>query len=355
MFQDRAWYSVDTRGQRPNSLWHSEIDEPESAPAAYEIVLQENTADPDAIVSIAPFANALLAIQSRHLYRIQYVSQPIIDASVTLVARRGVLNSKCWDAYDGVLFAADSYGMYAFDGSRLEPISVPVDDYWREQKIDFSKSKHFHVAVNPNDRVARFYYCRATDGTFPTRALCYCIATQTWWEEEYAQSVTASTHLAISGRRTAIAGGQGKFLRPAGNTPDATAAGSTAAVSYSVQFGNQALATEASRDISVLYTPTAETLNLRLHYNGSTTPRANAVDVARGDGWVNAQGGTAAALDMRADRSSLGAAPGFATVRYFGRVDDKSAGGDKHVSLALAGQRSTGDVRIHAVTINGAR
>jgi hypothetical protein len=355
MFQDRAWYAVDTRGERPNSLWHSEIDEPESAPAAYELVLQESTADPDNLVSIVPFANSLLAIQSRHLYRLQYVAQPIIDASVTLVARRGALNSKCWDVYDGVLFAADSYGLYAFDGSRMEPISVPVDDYWRDRKIDFSKLKHFHVAVSPNDKVVRFYYCRTADGTFPTRALCYCIATQAWWEEEYAQSVTASAHLPLSGRRTLLSGGQGQFLRPAGSTPDVTAAGSSAPVSYVVQFGNQALINEPARDVSLLYTPSDAELQLRLHYNSATTPRANAVDVSRGDGWKVTQGSTAAVLDMSLDRSSLGDAPGFATARYFGRVDDKSSGGDKHLSIALAGQRTTAEVKVHAITVNGVR
>lgn len=355
MFQDRAWYSVDTRGERPNSLWHSEIDEPESAPAAYELVLQENTAEPDAIVAIVPFSNALLAIQSRHLYRIQYVAQPIIDASVTLAARRGVLNARCWDVYDGILFAADSYGLYAFDGSRLDAVSVPVDDYWRDGKIDFSKAKYFHVAVNPNDRVVRFFYCQATDSTYPTRALCYCLATQAWWEEQYAQSVTGSCHVAVNGRRTALFGGQGQFIRGGGPVADATAAGSTQSVAYQVRFANYALSNEPSRDVSLLYTPSDNDVQVRLHFNGSATPRPNAVDVSRGDGWSYAQGSTAAVLDMSLDRSSLGNAPGFSAARYFGRVDDKSAGGDKHVAVALAGTQAGSQVKVHAITINGAK
>lgn len=351
MFQDRAWYTVDSRGERPNSLWHSEIDEPESAPEAYELVLQESHADPDAIVAIAPFGGALIVLQSRHLYRIQYVAQPLLDGSVTLVAYRGVLTSRCWDIYDGVMFAADSYGLYAYDGGAVDAISAPVDDYWRDGKIDFSKSKYFHVAVNPNDRVVRFYYCTASDGQYPPRALCFCLSTRAWWEETYPEPVTSAAHLPLGGKRQYIVGGAGDFYKPATAGLDP----GNAAIDYSVQFGNYALVNEPARDVGVLYTPTNENLQLRLHYNGSTAPRPNAVDVSRGDGWVLPQGSTQATLDMRSDRSSLGTAPGMATARYFGRVDDKSAGGDRHLSIGLAGQRATtgSNVQLHAVTVNG--
>jgi hypothetical protein len=351
MFQDRAWYSVDARGEKPNSLWHSEIDEPESSPAAYELVLQENQADPDALVAIVPFGSSLLAIQSRHIYRIQYVSQPLLDASVTLAGYRGVLTPRCLDVYEGVMFAADSYGLYAFDGSRVDPISTPVDDYWRDGRIDFSKTSTYHVAVNPNERVVRFHYCQPGDGANPTRALCFCIATRAWWEETYPQPITSTVQVPIGGKRQAIVGGSGGFLKPAKNTAEAGGA----AIPYSVQFGNYAFDNDNSRDVSVLYRPTDASLRLELRYNGSTAPRSNAVDVSRGDGWSMAAASTAAVLDMRADRSPLGQAPGLATARYFGRADDKSAGADRHLSVGLSGDKAStaADIRLHAIAVRG--
>lgn len=349
MFQDRAWYTCDSTGEKPNSLWHSEIDEPESAPSAYELILQENASDSDSIVAMVPFGSMLLIFQSRHLYRLQYVSQPLIDASMLLTAYRGALNARCVDVYDGVAFVADSFGMYAFDGQSSEAISVPVDNYWRDGTIDFSKSKYFHVSITPNDRVVRFHYCQSGDGIYPTRALCFCIATKAWWEEVYDQPVGASSKLSLLGRMTPVFGGNGQVLKA---DPAAQDSGTTP-ISYEYRSGNFRMVSEASREIGVLYRPTATTANLelRLHYNGSSSPRPNAIASDRGEGVTTVQGSTSALLDMRADRSALGTAPGYATARYSGRVDDRSAGGDKHAAIAVAGQGQ--NVVLYGVTMGG--
>lgn len=358
VFQDRAWYSADSRGEKPNSLWHSEIDEPESSPSAYEIVLQENVADSDAIVALVPFGGMLLVFQSRHLYRLQYVSQPLIDASVSLVAYRGVLNPQCVAVFDGVAFAADSYGLYAFDGSSQDTLSVPVDNYWRDGIIDFSKSAAFHVAVNPNDRVVRFYYCRSGDGALPTRALCFSLATKAWWEESYAQDIGAAAVVAVGGKSRYIAGGAGQILRNSDASLDAVTESGTAPIPYEFRSGNYVLVNAPDRSVGVLYRPTAVSsdLQVRMHYNGSSSPRSNAVQSDRGDGFVTETGSTAAVLNMRSDRSALGTAPGYAMARYAGRVDERSGGGDKHIAVAIAGTRATSgaDVVVYGVTLNGA-
>jgi hypothetical protein len=356
MFQDRAWYSVDTTGAKPNALWHSEIDEPESAPSAYEMVLQENAMDSDAIVALVPFGTALLIYQSRHIYRLQYVSQPLIDGSMTLVAYRGALNARCVAVFEGVAFAADSYGLYAFDGNSQDTVSVPVDNYWRDGIIDFTKSKTFHVSVNPNDRVVRFHYCRSTDGTHPTRALCFSLATKAWWEETYSQPVTASGVVAISGKLRHIYGADGNLLRESVGNVDAVTTSGTTGIPYEFRSGNYALVGDESRQVGILYKPTSVTseLQVRLHYNGSSSPRNNAISSDRGEGFATTLGSSAAVLDMRSDRSALGAAPGYATARYSGRADDMSAGGDKHVAVAVAGTKAaTADVVLYGISLGG--
>lgn len=351
MFQDRAWYAVDSSDMLPNSLFYSEIDEPESVPAANELVVQENTGVPDRIVALIPLGGYLLIAQQSHLYRLSYVAQPVIDASLILVGYRGILNSACCDVMGGVAFIVDSVGMYAFDGNREEALSVAVDDYWRENVIDFSKASQFHVRCDLASRTVRFFYCKASDSA-PSRALCYCLATEAWWEEEYPSAVTATCPVALSAKRTVVAGtAAGTFLKPAGIDD------SGIGIPYTFRTGAMALSNaDTSRSVDVLYDPTLSdsTLNLGLHYNNSPAPRANAISTDRGSGFVVTQGSTAAQLNLKRSRSSLADATGHARAYYSGRVEDKSSGGDRHVSVALSGTQS-GSSPDDAVTVYGVR
>lgn len=337
MFQDRAWYAVDTLGLRPNALLYSEIDEPESVPEENELVVQENSATPDKVVALAPLGPALLVVQRSHIYKLMYVAQPIIDASITLVSYRGALHERCWAVMSGVAFLADSNGMYAFDGQGEEAISAPVDDYWRDGIIDFSKADKFHVSADFLSKVVRFHYCRSADSQ-PVRALCYCVATKAWWEETYPTARTASS-LSLLGNRwvqvNATAGGT--LLKESGLSDSGTS------IDYQYRSGPMPLDAGPSRSVGVVYkpTPSRNDLNLSLHYNNSSSPRENAISTDRGSGFVSSQAGTAAVLDMSQTRSALGEANGFARAYVAGRRDDRSAGGDRHMAVALAGTQSS--------------
>lgn len=350
MFQDRAWYAVDTTGLRPNSLLFSEVDEPESVPDANELVIQENTGDPDKVVALVPLGAYLLVAQQSHLYRLSYVAQPVIDASLVLAGYRGALNSRCWCVMGGVAFIADSVGLYAFDGNSEEALSVAVDNYWRDRIIDFSKSDKFHVQADQPSRVVRFFYCKSSDSE-PVRALCYSVATKAWWEETFAAAVTANCPAMRAGRMEPI-------VLDAGGEIRTQAASSPEAVPYSIRTGPLQLVNErGSRQIGILYDPTTNdsTLNLRLHYNNSPTPRANAVASDTGTGFTTQAGATAAQLNLKRSRSALGDATGSATARYAGRVAPDSSGGDKHIAVALDGTQGSADlIRIHSISLEGA-
>lgn len=350
MFQDRAWFAVDTSGVRPNSLLYSEIDEPESVPPENELVLQENTLEPDKIVGMIPLGGQLLVAQSTHLYALTYVAQPILDASLLLVAYRGMLNSHCGDVMGGLAVMADSYGMYAFDGSSAEAISAPVDDYWRDGIIDFSKSSQFHVRADSATMTVRFYYCKSADAA-PIRALCYCFATKAWWEEAYSVPVSATCRSQISNKNIILSGTTGgQFLKSAGLND------SGSAIPYQMRTGNLALVNEnGDRAVGLVYRPTVSDslLNIGLHYNNSPTPRANAVAADVGAGFSTTLGSTASVLNMNKARSPLGESSGFAQAHYSGRVDDRSAGSDRHVALAVSGEQSTDSVALYAIRMSG--
>lgn len=352
-FQDRAWFAVNTDGTQPNTLLFSEVDEPESVPDVNEVILQENTGVQDRITAIIPFGAMLIIGQSSHIYKLQYVQQPIIDASVMLVGYRGILNKRCWSSLEGVLFCVDSYGMYAFDGSSIEPVSAAIDDYWRTSVIDFSKAKNFFVHADTASRVVRFHYCKSSDGNVPSRALCYCLATKSWWEESYGQQVGATAAVAINGKQTMIAGLQSGGLAKMGyGLTDFTTSGTTG-VGYQLRTPPMLIVNSQDRKIGVLYSPSSTTsgLTVRVHYNNSSTYRPNAVQSDRGDGTVAYPGGVV--IDMRRDRSALGQSTGYSTVRYSGRASDMSSGGDRHLAIDLSGTQSADPVSIHSVTVAG--
>jgi hypothetical protein len=347
MFQDRAWFAVDTSGERPNSLLYSEVDEPESVPPENELVLQENTQEPDKIVGLIPLGSQLLVVQSSHMYALSYVAQPVIDASMILVAYRGMLNPQCGDVLSGVAVLADSYGIYSFDGSNAEAISVAIDNYWRDNIIDFSKSSQFHMRADSATMTVRFFYCRSTDSA-PVRALCYCIATKAWWEETYPVAVTASCHSVVGSKSAVLTATQtGAFLKQSGLTD------SGAAIQYKFRTGNLEIVNEPTRAVSLLYKPTNTTsaIDLALHYNNSSSPRPNAVLNDQGAGFI--AGATVATLNMSKTRSALGDASGMATAPYSGRIDDRSAGADRHIAVDLAGEQSADGVVLYSIRASG--
>jgi hypothetical protein len=352
MFQDRAWYAVDTIGARPNALMYSEIDEPESVPTENELLLQENVTEKDEITALIPLGPQLVVAQKNHLYKLTYVAQPILDASFMLSAHRGVLHNRCWGILSGVAFLVDSQGMYAYDGSQVDAISVPVDNYWRDRIIDFSKSASFHVHADTVAKVIRFYYCRTGD-SLPVRALCFCVATKAWWEETYPAAVTTACNVVINGRREQINGTAGGAWKKHSGLAD-----EGNAIAYEYRSGPMPLVNEqGDRSVTILYQPTSDNteLQLRLHYNGSSSPRANAITTDRGVGFTTTGGSTQAVLNMNRQRSALGDATGEARAHYAGRVDDRSSGGDRHVAVALGGtQAATAPVTIYGISVSGA-
>jgi hypothetical protein len=271
-----------------------------------------------------------------------------------LVAYRGVLNSRCWDVMGGVAFIADSYGIYVFDGQTDQPISVPVDNYFRDGIIDFSKSSQFFVRADLATKVVRFFYCNSTDSA-PSRALCYSVTTKAWWEETYATPLTAAAPYAVSSQQgVAYAAPGAGFVRMSGYSDNGTA------IPYSFRSGNMAIANEEGRQaVSVVYTPTAgdAPLSLSRYFNGSDTPRSNAVASDRGDGFVPTAPGSASVLNMKLTRSALGDASGVARAMFYGGNEERAGGADRHVAISVAGTQSSSanTPALHTVIVEGVK
>jgi hypothetical protein len=349
-FQDRMWYACDNTKAKPNSLYFSEIDEPESVPLVNEVVIQENSRGTDAVVALIPFGESLLVAQRRHLYQMSYNALPIVDARISVLGARGALNDRCWDTFGDVAAIADSSGIYTVSGGSITPISDPIKNYWQDGIIDLSKAELFSLVYDGTQSVLRFYHLATGDsGSAPTRALCFSLVTNTWWMETYNHTVTAEADIIHSGANTyAHATYDGVILRPAGVTDRGTA------VPYSFKTGALALNKDADRSIRFVYTPTAgsETLSVAVEYNNSGTARGNAIVLTNYNGFEVSQGG-AATLDLSSTRSALGAATGHARLRFSGRFDDNSVGTDRHIAISMSGSQTSHRVTVHGVAVGG--
>lgn len=373
MFQDRAWYGVDNASRvfsgtpgagvdppdERNTLYFSEIGEPESVPETNQLVLQNNIRSEDSITALMPFGGGMVIFQNRHAYRMTYSSQPIQDASVQLLCQRGCLNQRCWDVHDGVAYVVDGIGMYALEGGSAVSLSDVVEPLWSSGTINLASSTWFFVRVDPVTRIVRFFYNES--GTYPDRALCYHPVTKAWWVEQFAQRISSSECVSTGGRyRAVVSGESGGVMVLDSGAQDITAAGGSQTIACSYRSGNFALSADGnSRSVRVLYKPdtpgdgATSYLTLGLHYNNSSTARPNAVATSRGTGFTT-DAAQNAVLDMSKTRSQLGDATGYAVASFAGRVDDKSAGGDRHLAIALSTTRTgTNPAVLYGAAIEG--
>lgn len=221
-FQDRHFYGVDTSGEELNSIFFSEVDEPESVPPENEIVLQQNARDADSVRAIIPYGNTLLVMQARHAYSLTFSKQPLLDAQVTPIGYRGCLNQRCWEIHDGVCYVLDQYGIYSVTPQgAIQAISDQIENLFREA-IDFSTARWNFVTVDPKHQVLRAFVAFKEDSSqgYPTAALCYSLDSKTWWVERYPARVTCGTNVRMSNSdfRCVYGGTAGAYLLDEGRS-----------------------------------------------------------------------------------------------------------------------------------------
>lgn len=354
-----------------NRIIYSEVDEAESvvydAAIAAEnnvggggyinaIGIQENTGDDDEITGLMPYGFALWVLKERHLYRITFSKQPNLEAGVIMVASRGCLNQRSWVMHDGLAYLMDSSGIYAFDTNSVEPISMPIQNLWREQTIDLSKSKWFFAGVDPNEEVVRFYvsYVGDTEDR-PKRALCYHIRFKGWWVESYPWQLGGATKADIESSERLLVGGteDAVYVSGEGFTDNGTT------ISYAWRSGKFSLPSNAnnqSRALEVAFQPTqvAATLNANVYYGNESSPLVFEIDQNMGNGIQVSANSADIAINMAAD--ALGDEedqPGWVRQELGGR-GGKLAMVSRWLSVALSGDApSTEQAIVYQVVLVG--
>jgi hypothetical protein len=150
---------------------------------------------------------------------------------------------------------------------------------------------------------------------------------------------------------TVTGGGGGSGCTGTITSANSTVANSVASNITSIpwwfQTGNMELITDResardgnqkSRAVALTYKPTLDSRNvhLRLYYNNSVFPRDNFARRDRGTGFVEDISGNSSVLDMKSDRTGIGAeATGVSIARFAGRGFDDSVQTDRHVSVEI--------------------
>jgi hypothetical protein len=370
VFQDRMFLSVDTKGKRPNTILFSEADLPESIPEVNELILQTNVRNSDYITALIPYAGALMVMQSKHCYRLNFVSRPEIDATTALVAYRGCLNQRCWDQWNGLAYVLDDNGFYTLDPQgQVEDISAAIATLFRTNTdplaptLDFSKRQWWFVRADKNLGVIRIHVSFTGDaGEYPTRQIVYDPDSKAYWIEQYPYVFSAATEVRASDGsiQPVTASQSGLHAFSEGLTDDGTP------IDYAFRSGNFAFDTDAtsktggqqnSRNVSVVYKPTDSECLLKLgsYYNGSDIPRGHVALRDRGVGFINQTDEPAATVDMAKLPHQEAESHGVARALFAGKTIEAVYGGDTHVSIRLFGQQNNGGpIVLHSVTLEGA-
>lgn len=350
LFQDRAWYSVDSTLAEPNTIYFSGIGEHESVPDTNQVIIESTGRNVDKITGLMPMSGALYVGQRSHIVRLTVGDDPLAQGSAVPVSQRGMLNDRCWDQFEGVAYIADSLGVHAFDGSRSESLSDAISTYFTSPLIDFGKSKWFFLRVNAAERTVRFYYApTGSASSFPTAALCYSLVTKAWWSETFGKDIASGVRAQGASGLVDVVGGPGKIYRTTATTTD-----DGVSIPFSFRTGAMPLNSDPKRAARITYTPTSgsQEIGLRMYYNNSSSPRQNAVASTRGTGFTTDTGSTEAVLDLDAARSVLGTATGFAQASFSGRIDDNSAGADRVMAIEMAGTVSR-PIVLHSLQVDG--
>lgn len=185
-----AGYSIRPDPEFRNTLFYTEQNEPESWPEGNTVTVQENTGDDDDITGMFNHGTFVYVLKERHIYRLQYYSQPAVDAGCFLVAARGAVNNRCvvWRGTNA--FIMDTAGIYAFDGQTPTDITAEIADLWQDEIIDFTKSKWFWASCDPTLEALYFAVSFVGDtGTRPRHSLVFNLITKTWSVDNYVWDV----------------------------------------------------------------------------------------------------------------------------------------------------------------------
>jgi hypothetical protein len=190
-----ALYSIRPIPSRRHALAYSEAGRFDAWPATQSLEVASSDDIEDEGTGLVATQSFLYILQRRHIYRLSYLTDPVVDGGVFLSARRGCVNNRSWATADGFVYCLDDRGIYRFDGSdRTQDLSSPIQDiFWFDNteeklRINWRASRFFHCSHDRNDATMR-WFVSFSGNRYPRHALCFNYGTNNWWVEEYPFAV----------------------------------------------------------------------------------------------------------------------------------------------------------------------
>lgn len=206
-----APYSIELSTERKNIVDISEPNEPEAVPTVNGVRPQVDGAILDTQTGAMQLGSFLYILCQRHLYRWNFLADPDEDGAIFLAANRGCVNQRCQCRAEDVSYLMDRQGIYRFDGGSVDPLTFPIQDFFRldtnpdDTKVRWERAKWFHCAYYPGEDVVRFFVC--LDGSaYPRHAIAIHHRTRDLWVEQYPWQVGASVPIPIHGRHRLLLG-----------------------------------------------------------------------------------------------------------------------------------------------------
>lgn len=197
-------YAIRAATSERNTIYYSRSLEPESVPATQTVRIQD---DGDDITGLMPLRNFLYVLENRHLYRLSMATQgACVCVVVQYAASRGCINNHCWAVAEGIGYLMDYEGIHMFTDAS-QHISNPIQDLWRERKINFTSYKWFFASTDPAREIIRWHVCLGGD-YLPQHAICYQWRQKVWWIEEFPWGMGGFALVNIGGALRPILGGQ---------------------------------------------------------------------------------------------------------------------------------------------------
>jgi hypothetical protein len=212
-----AEYAVRAPATERQKVYYSRALEPESVPALENVRIQE---DGDDITGLMPLRNYLFVLESRHIYRLSMGSQPSRQSTdpfpgiiVQHALSRGALNNRCWVRVEDNAYLCDAEGVYLFDGNDFEVISGAIQDYFRDQPLNWGATKFWFMSLDRRRELVRLHVSLGSE-TFPRSCLTYHYRTRTWWVERFPEGFGGWCETLLAGDTPAVlfAGESGRFF-----------------------------------------------------------------------------------------------------------------------------------------------
>lgn len=149
------------------------------------------------ITGLFSLSGLLYVAQANILHRLIYSENPG-DGQRFDAAFRGCVNHRCIGELDGTVFLLDQTGPYIYDGKNANSqFSSAVAPLFRGKtndrfpRINWKAKEAFHVLVDRQERVVRWFVCFGQD-PLPRNAVCYGVDDGSWFLESYPDYIGGS-------------------------------------------------------------------------------------------------------------------------------------------------------------------